>query len=208
MADPINGVVPAPSSHFPNVGGHRILNLANTVSWRLDPARATDRLDGDDAAWRWVLAFGLCSSDEEHALEAKARDGLAETARAIREDVYSVIVNRDEGSAAALYALDREWTQRASLTVSEDGRWVLAEQAIDERTIELRLAHDAVEFLLNNVRPLRQCSDEACGWVFIDTSPRRNRRWCADSDCGARNRVRAQYRRRRRETTEGDAIRA
>ncbi|MEU8433825.1 CGNR zinc finger domain-containing protein [Streptomyces sp. NPDC029216] len=38
---------------------------------------------------------------------------------------------------------------------------------------------------------LHQCEDAKCGWVCLDTSPRRNRRWCDTKDCGDRNRARA-----------------
>jgi predicted RNA-binding Zn ribbon-like protein len=29
--------------------------------------------------------------------------------------------------------------------------------------------------------------------VYLDTSPRRNRRWCSAADCGNRNRARRYY---------------
>jgi len=31
---------------------------------------------------------------------------------------------------------------------------------------------------------LKQCPGEHCGWFFIDTTKRGNRRWCSMSDCG------------------------
>ena len=40
---------------------------------------------------------------------------------------------------------------------------------------------------------LHQCEDRACGWVYLDTSPRHNRRWCVAADCGNRNRARRFY---------------
>lgn len=43
---------------------------------------------------------------------------------------------------------------------------------------------------------LHQCEDATCGWVYLDTSPRRNRRWCVATDCGDRNRARAYYARK------------
>ncbi|MEY9934653.1 putative RNA-binding Zn ribbon-like protein [Catenulispora sp. GP43] len=44
---------------------------------------------------------------------------------------------------------------------------------------------------------LHQCEDVKCGWVYLDTSPRRNRRWCDTKDCGDRNRARAFYARQK-----------
>ena len=48
---------------------------------------------------------------------------------------------------------------------------------------------------------LHQCEDAACGWVYLDTFPRHNRRWCSAADCGNRNRARRYYTRQRSRTT-------
>jgi predicted RNA-binding Zn ribbon-like protein len=47
---------------------------------------------------------------------------------------------------------------------------------------------------------LHQCEDQACGWVYLDTSRRHNRRWCVASDCGNRNRARRFYARHKAAT--------
>ena len=44
---------------------------------------------------------------------------------------------------------------------------------------------------------LKQCPGERCGWVFVDESRNRSRRWCEPTQCGNRERVRAHYRRTR-----------
>src|SRR5436190_1196254 len=35
---------------------------------------------------------------------------------------------------------------------------------------------------------VRQCEDAGCGWLFLDRSNARKRRWCSMADCGNRNR--------------------
>jgi predicted RNA-binding Zn ribbon-like protein len=35
-----------------------------------------------------------------------------------------------------------------------------------------------------------QCSGPRCGWLFVDESPGRRRRWCSMTDCGNRAKVR------------------
>ena len=37
---------------------------------------------------------------------------------------------------------------------------------------------------------LSQCSGPRCGWLFIDQSPGRRRRWCSMQECGNRDKVR------------------
>jgi len=45
--------------------------------------------------------------------------------------------------------------------------------------------------------PLRACANPDCGWLFIDRSRRRNRRWCDMNECGSRAKARRYYARKR-----------
>jgi predicted RNA-binding Zn ribbon-like protein len=45
---------------------------------------------------------------------------------------------------------------------------------------------------------LRECSDDACAWLFIDRTKNQSRRWCDVNTCGSRNRVREFRERRKR----------
>jgi len=49
-----------------------------------------------------------------------------------------------------------------------------------------------------DVALLHRCEDIACGWLYLDRSPRHNRRWCSAADCGNRNRARRHYARKKR----------
>ncbi|MBZ4498276.1 CGNR zinc finger domain-containing protein [Dermacoccus sp. Tok2021] len=68
-----------------------------------------------------------------------------------------------------------------------------------------RIAIALIEFMArDDLDRLHQCEDEACGWVYLDTSPRRNRRWCVTADCGDRNRSRAYYARQKAKRSQSD----
>jgi predicted RNA-binding Zn ribbon-like protein len=57
----------------------------------------------------------------------------------------------------------------------------------------------AIDLLTSVSRSLvRQCADEGCGWLFLDRSHARKRRWCNMADCGNRNKAREHYRRKAR----------
>ncbi len=45
---------------------------------------------------------------------------------------------------------------------------------------------------------LKLCDADDCGWLFVDGSRNRSRRWCDMSDCGNRAKAR-RYRERQRE---------
>ena len=49
---------------------------------------------------------------------------------------------------------------------------------------------------------LEGAEDDACGWVYLDTSPRHNRRWCSAAGCGNRNRARRFNQRRRTDAND------
>jgi predicted RNA-binding Zn ribbon-like protein len=60
------------------------------------------------------------------------------------------------------------------------------------------LARSALELLLSEDRhALRVCPGERCGWMFLDRTRGRTRRWCRMETCGNRAKAKAHYRRRR-----------
>jgi predicted RNA-binding Zn ribbon-like protein len=40
---------------------------------------------------------------------------------------------------------------------------------------------------------VKQCPGPTCGWVFLDVTRNRSRRWCNSAECGNRSRVQAHY---------------
>jgi predicted RNA-binding Zn ribbon-like protein len=73
-------------------------------------------------------------------------------------------------------------------------RW--AEREVTLRTPVDRLAANAVELLTEiPLDRVKRCDDAACGWLFLDSSHRQNRRWCSAADCGNRDRARRHYER-------------
>jgi predicted RNA-binding Zn ribbon-like protein len=42
---------------------------------------------------------------------------------------------------------------------------------------------------------IRVCADPQCGWLFLDSSRNRSRRWCSMDTCGNRAKARRFYKR-------------
>lgn len=60
-------------------------------------------------------------------------------------------------------------------------------------------ARSAFELLLSaDRRALRVCPGERCGWIFLDRTRGRTRRWCRMETCGNRAKAKAHYRRWRK----------
>ncbi|MDL5351480.1 CGNR zinc finger domain-containing protein [Microbacterium sp. zg-YB36] len=189
-----------PREVFARIGGDVCLDLVNTVDWRLSATRRIEHLAEFADLVRWAVQTGLIDAAEAAALTASAeadpQAAAAELDRvvALREAFYAAAfeagpadpVTAEHAAAVAAGGLqqhDDEWRWRHPVNL-----------ALPRRRIAIAMLD-----LLRHGRTdrLRQCGDAACGWVFLDTSPRHNRRWCVSEDCGNRNRVRGYYARTR-----------
>lgn len=66
------------------------------------------------------------------------------------------------------------------------------------------IARSAAEVLTSeDVARVRECAGDPCGWLFLDTSRNRTRRWCSMASCGNRAKARRHYERRRGVKAEG-----
>ena len=163
------------------VGGHVLLDLLNTVSWRLDPARRIDRIADPAARDVWLRAVGLPAGG----------DGLEE----VRETAYDVLQPLAAGDepedVEALRELMVAAVGRARI-VQLDPLWWQGDDAVTELALAAwRLLAD------EDLSRLRQCQDDDCGWLFLDRSKNGSRRWCSSADCGNRARAKRHYARTR-----------
>lgn len=166
--------------------GDLTLDLVNTVAWRLDPARRDDRLPTGAALARWAATLtGPHPADWWSA-------ALPSVVR-LREQLADVLAPGGTPSTA-LHATLTGAMRRAELTDLFPPRWtVTVEAPLDLADL---IAVHALHFLQHtDPARIRQCADDACGWLFLDHSRNNSRRWCDSADCGNRNRVRRHYRR-------------
>lgn len=168
-----------------------VLDFVNTVNRRPDPER--DLLATADGLHTWVRAAlpEAEPADVDAALLRAAAD-LREAAHA----VFSAIVDGRPVPAAAadrLLAVHSEGVANARLDLGDDrARLVWSSGA--PRAMLWAVAHSAVELLTSGpLQRLGACP--SCGWLFLDTSRNRTRRWCSMATCGAREKARRYYRR-------------
>ncbi|MFI5914480.1 CGNR zinc finger domain-containing protein [Dactylosporangium sp. NPDC051541] len=178
------------------IGGHLALDLANTMAWRLDPARSVDRLGSAALLADWFrTATGLSLPADDHVLD-RVRRLRGATIRLV--DAHLDGVAADAGSSPLVHAAWRSALARA--TPGE--RLPLTETPA--AAIEDHLALAVAELLHRpDPGPLRRCDGDGCGWLFLDTTRNHSRRWCDSADCGNRARVRAYTGRRRDRAQDG-----
>jgi predicted RNA-binding Zn ribbon-like protein len=181
-------------SRFALVGGHPVLDLVNTVSWRRDPARRIERVPDFAALLAWSGRAGIADAAERRRLARRAPETGARALRAVhmlREHLHDALTSTGRPREEAIELLWPELTT-ALCQARPAGLPVRAEIYLAEPCdLQRRLALLALDlFRSEDVGRVSVCADAACGWVFLDRSHNRTRRWCSSSDCGNRNRVR------------------
>ncbi|MET9375324.1 CGNR zinc finger domain-containing protein [Streptomyces sp. NPDC002992] len=191
------------------VGGHPVLDFANTVAWRTDPTRRAERVTGATAWARWAAAAGLLTSRESaELLEASATAEREETERQLaalqrlRALIWPVLDCLVDGEPPP----PRQWDelrrsillarQNAELPPAFPLRWQPGTCRLTDVGHALALH---TEMLLSgpSLARVRRCEGSGCGWFFLDRSRSGTRRWCSSGDCGNRDRARRHYARTR-----------
>ena len=191
------------------IGGELCLDFANTVDWHASE-HPVDWLTTYEALLAWGQHAGILTESEvqQLALTASARpqEAAAALRRAIelREAIYRIFVatvrgeQSDPNDLAILKAALTEAMAHARLVQHENGfawEWTDAESA--ER-VRWAVARSAAELLTSDrLDRVRQCAFDRCGWLFVDNSRNRSRRWCVMEDCGNRAKARRYYRRQK-----------
>jgi predicted RNA-binding Zn ribbon-like protein len=202
-------VLPTPPP-FELRGGRLCLDFINTVgNHRASAPREYLTSYGHLLAWaEQTGALGPAAvaalRGEAAARPAEAEVALAE-ALALREALYRTFRAAIGGRAAAgedvallNLHLGRAWGRRRLRPSAVGGRYELA--SADERSFDAPLGPvvtSAAELLSGDeLGRVRECDASAwneCGWLFVDESHRRVRRWCSMSDCGNQAKGRRRY---------------
>ncbi len=193
----------------PLVAGVAVLDLVNTVSWRGDPERGEDHLRGADECLRWARRADVITADELERLRRRLQGSPPRRARLVaglldlRELVATTVgtdaevLPRDVSATIAEAYAHADLIRTAGAPAQAGGRgWQI--RTLDEDTVRRRLTLQLAALLTGTDGRIGSCGDPDCGWVFLDTSRARNRRWCSSADCGNRYRVREHQRRRSR----------
>ena len=183
------------------VGGDLALNFANTAGWHARE-KPDEHLETYADFVQWTRRAGVVSAVQ--AAELIRRDAGApehgvralKQVRQLRETIYRVFAALAAGhsppardlteltqrAAKALAAASPEWRQgQVSLAWKEAGlEWPAYPIALAAGDLLASPRHERV----------RQCGNDPCGWLFVDTTRNRSRRWCTSAECGNVTRVR------------------
>jgi predicted RNA-binding Zn ribbon-like protein len=216
-----------PAAAVKLVGGRVCLDFANTAGGRRpvvpsgkrrseDYSVLNDRLTEYSDLLAWGLRAGLLTDARANSLSRQAKQHAVRAATvwaraiALRESVYRIFAAIAEGAqpkAADLELLNHELAVahgRVRLALGEKGsvvwEWTDTASALDQ--LLWLVADSAAEMLTaGDLKLVRHCGGDDCGWLFEDTSRNHSRQWCDMKDCGNLAKVR-RFRTRMRTATE------
>jgi predicted RNA-binding Zn ribbon-like protein len=191
------------------LGGALCLDFANTASGRGGSHRI-EHLRRYEHLLLWSRHAGLLSERDARQLRRAAVRAPAAAERALaraknlRDAIFTVcsaLGQARPAPAPALATLNRAIVGAAGQRrlVASDGNfaWQWTDRPGDLGGVLRPIALSAADLLLTlDRRRLKQCPGDHCGWLFLDETRSRTRRWCEMRVCGSRAKVR-RFRRRR-----------
>jgi len=183
------------------LGGHPSLDFANTVSARRDRWGPDLLVDYGDLL-DWAERADLLDAPVIGRLRALAAASPSSSAAALdrakrlREALYAVFSALAAATDAPADALELvrsaylEARAQQSLSLGRAGAGWHWRGAPCLDAVTHAIAIQAVELLTGpEASRVKECLGHRCGWLFLDTTRNRSRRWCSDADCGTRDRV-------------------
>jgi predicted RNA-binding Zn ribbon-like protein len=184
---------------LPLIGSDLALDFTNTSSGRGHDTHI-EHLRTAENVVAWARhAKALAPADGEWILGAlKADEGLAarllKRALALREIVFAIgveVAARRRAPADSVNALAHAHAAciaHARLTPHAGGFvWTWAPQEAPIEAVLGPIALSALTLLTQaDLSRIKQCQGDHCGWLFLDTTKNKSRRWCEMEVCGNR----------------------
>ena len=195
------------------IGGRLCLDFNNTIDWTgLTPVE-DERLTDYDRLVQWSHEADVISHEERRRLLSMAAEHPDVAERALRKarDIratmhaifFSVIQGRkpDPKRLQSLNGLLREVPAEVHTTAESAESSFGWGWPAEQNELECMLwpvVWSAAQLLTSpELTRVETCANETCGWLFLDTSRKHNRRWCEMGTCGNRAKARRFYEKRR-----------
>jgi predicted RNA-binding Zn ribbon-like protein len=171
------------------------LDFANTVVYRARPERRRDRLRSlaDLDNWRRFAGTGLGPQRASFRQVLQVRETID---RFFRHAAGGYPVAADFRRLIRLYA---RHAPMSALAKTEHG--LRLRHSARRPSFLAGMLQSAVELAFSpSLERVKICP--ACGWLFIDRTRNRSKRWCITALCGNRSKMHRHYRRQRSRTSK------
>lgn len=195
--------------NFDLVAGHLALDFANTGS--ADRAPDSERLSSYDDLLEFARLTDLLGARRSAELRAEAAREPARAARVIERarvlrdtlsDVFHDVAASGRPADSDVAVLNTFLEEgMCNRRLERDDQccgwgWAAGEEPLEQMLWPI--VNAAAELLVDGeLERVKTCGNEACAWLFVDSSRNRSRRWCMMKDCGNRAKARRHYARRR-----------
>lgn len=196
------------------LGGRLCLDFVNTLDWR-GRDNPQEFLNAYHDLIIWSRHVGITSEAETrrlHRLADQSGSNASEVlnrAVRLRETIYRLFsagIRGQEPNKEDLNFFNENLSlsmKDSKITRTGDGyRWDKAGNKTQLDWILNPIIRSTVDLLVSDeVKKVKVCADPACGWLFIDISRNRSRRWCDMKDCGNRAKAGRFYKRKQRDNS-------
>lgn len=182
---------------FELVAGHVALDFVNTLDNRFLDRGPDELLKTYDDLVRFVRQSGLLRVRPAKGDRALALTRAKELREALARVAYAQ-VERKSIPVKPLAVLEKHFREAAKhrnlAAKGSEANWRWRNIEKDAAAPVWLLAHAAEDFLVSGAAArLRCCANDACRWLFLDTSKNHTRRWCDMKVCGNRMKARRFY---------------
>lgn len=198
----------ASDAPFRYVGGDRSLDFVNTTNW-LPGGLERDRFVTYGRVVEWAegaevvnaeVAGRLLDRAARRRRQAGAALGAALEARAVLRGLFVAGLSGSPGAEVVdrFNILLSEAASRTRLVRTSSGGLVRSWSGFGDEleSVFWPVIWSAVELASSSdVARLRMCAGQDCGWLYVDRSRNRLRRWCEMSVCGTAEKNRRRARR-------------
>jgi predicted RNA-binding Zn ribbon-like protein len=196
------------------IGGALCLDFVNTVHCYGCPDLG-EYLNSYYDLVTWSRHVGTITAAEAGTLSAAAAKHPAGADKAhrraveLREIIYGIFCSAVEGlppaprDLAAFNDLLSGTMMESQIVKARDGYyWDISGNKAKLDWILNPVIRSAAELLTSEeFRRTKKCADPTCGWLFLDRSRNRSRRWCDMRDCGNRAKAGRFYKKKKRSST-------
>jgi len=188
--------------------GKLCLDFVNTVDWRNSKTRKKEILPDFSALILWSKKIGIL---EDKAVQILFKNALKQPNKAkqvyekaieLRELLYRIFSSMATTGQAPSHDLSifnkylaDSMGKSCCLIPSDNGFvWSFC-SGTDSMDLFLDpIIKSAADLLVSSeLKRVKQCADDACGWLFMDKSRNNSRRWCSMKDCGNRAKAHRHY---------------
>ena len=191
------------------LGGRPCLDFVNTLDWR-GADHPEEFLHTYQDLVAWSRHAGTISTKEARIIMQQSKKRPSKQTKVLgkaiklRETIYRIFASLAEGRPATakdLSAFNKflaRTMQNSQIVRTKDGyNWDSKGEMAKLDWILNPLIRSAADLLVSDeLKRVKKCGDPVCGWLFLDTSRNKSRRWCNMSSCGNRAKASRFYKKR------------